>query len=233
MTEQSQPLIANLAATGDDHETTSKGKALSSVISTRSPTGLLDLPPELRLMIYRLLLVRPHDLNPEIWASGPQPSVGLLRTNRLLHREAFHVLYGENKFENYLQSPHDSLARFPRLINTIRNLRVSIPLYLGNPGIEKFSKYMHHFGNSSIIRGTLSVDIDFGSTNPPFSDSLIQALGRCNRFKNIELQIDQDGTLNHTLDTLEDLKNALESVLGDADNFNREERMLRFHPIHR
>lgn len=51
----------------------------------------LDLPPELRLWIYRELLVVDNSRTGKVHAA-------LLRTSRLIHKEAKPVLYGENKF---------------------------------------------------------------------------------------------------------------------------------------
>lgn len=50
MTESSQELIANLAATGNEPVVE---KATSETQTTRSKPGFLDLPPEVRLIIYR------------------------------------------------------------------------------------------------------------------------------------------------------------------------------------
>lgn len=51
----------------------------------------LDLPPEVRLWVYRELLVVDNSRTGKVHAA-------LLRTSRLLYKEAKPVLYGENKF---------------------------------------------------------------------------------------------------------------------------------------
>lgn len=69
----------------------SEDQAVVEAISTRSPTGLLDLPTELRLLIFRHLFACPYDSDTSPWVPGPSRPVGILRTSRLIHREAFDV----------------------------------------------------------------------------------------------------------------------------------------------
>lgn len=68
---------------------------------TRSGPGLLDLPAELRLMIFRHLLVSPDDIELVSWAPKLGFSLDLLRKSKLIHREASDVLYGENHYCDY------------------------------------------------------------------------------------------------------------------------------------
>ena len=70
-------------------------------------SGAVDLPPEIRLMIYRHLLVRSDPL-PQLgpfWSDEPRPAWNILRTCRLIYREASDVLYTENTFHGFFWYP--------------------------------------------------------------------------------------------------------------------------------
>lgn len=62
---------------------------------------ILRLPPELRLQIYRLLLLSDQTVRMTWCHAIPRPNClfpTILRTCRLIHNEAMSVLYGENVF---------------------------------------------------------------------------------------------------------------------------------------
>lgn len=63
-----------------------RNQAVSNAKSTRSRLGLLDLPLELRLMIYRHLLVDPHTLDHFLIAPGYRPFVHLGQVRRFTER---------------------------------------------------------------------------------------------------------------------------------------------------
>lgn len=72
---------------------------MSSHIDLSSP--ILRLPPELRLKIYRLLLLSNQTVRMEWIPNNPCPNClfpAVLRTCRFIHDEAMDVLYGENVF---------------------------------------------------------------------------------------------------------------------------------------
>lgn len=76
---------------------TSGNQAVVEVISTRRPLGLLDVPPEFRLTIFRHLLIAPNGLWLVDWSGIPRPPVDILRSSRVIYREALEVFYGENR----------------------------------------------------------------------------------------------------------------------------------------
>lgn len=61
---------------------TSASQAVVTVPSIRSSPGLLDLPPELRVMIFRHLLVEPDGVDLDWGITPRRHSLGILRTNR-------------------------------------------------------------------------------------------------------------------------------------------------------
>lgn len=222
-------------------ETSLENQAGANVISTSSPPGLLDLPPELRFMIFRYLLVCPRRVDFGRWESDPSVSVAILRTCKCIHREAYDVLYRENQFQlpNYMWLPFHSVTRFRRALDTMQNIYVGIPPSFGIL-IQTFLSHIHHFGDTSIIRGTLTVDFFIGRLNSRRHRLaawatplrwLVRALGRFTHFKTIELHISQFDCRDRIFDVLEYLEAALEPVLGHSDHGSREGHGLRFHPL--
>ena len=66
-----------------------------------SSPPILRLPPGLRLKIYRILLLSEQTVRMKWLSNNPRPDClfpAVLRTCRLIHREAMGFLYGENVF---------------------------------------------------------------------------------------------------------------------------------------
>lgn len=236
MTEKKDRPVANLTASENEpdlDEATPENQAVANVVSIPRPQGLLDLPPEIRLMIFRHLVAFPHVLDLGYWSLWPLPSVDILRTCRVIYEEAFHVLYAENRFSNCFMTLHYSLPRFPQVLNTIRNLYVSIDMEWKWAEVEDFLELMHHFGNEnpSVIRGTLTIDFDLNDPSVRPLEWFIRALGRFTNFRIIELHFYICGMRDRIFDVLEYLELALEPMLGRSEYPSREGKGLRFHPV--
>lgn len=93
---------------------------MSGSHSSRIPCPLLQVPPEIRLHIYNLLLpctVNAKSLGKNHEAAWLPGNTAVLATNRQIHREAAAVLYGQNDFlvgVNY----ESVLFRFRRLLKS-------------------------------------------------------------------------------------------------------------------
>lgn len=223
---------------------TSGDEAVEEVIATRNPTGLLDLPAELRSMIFHHLLVCP--VKSRIWlmtrSSGVRRPVEILRTSKLIYREAFDVLYRENNFANCLLSKSNFLRRFPRVIDAIQNIYFKIDLDPVNVPFDGFLRSMRYFGNPSIIRGTLTIDFWFGAFHKrPLKVCMsplrwfVRALARFTNFRTIELNLydfDMVDAPERVMRVLDSFKAGLESVLGRiTESTNNRGNSLRFHPL--
>lgn len=236
-----QPVASSSAPESqpDIDEATLGNEAVANVISTRNPMEFLDLPRELRFMIYRHLLVRPHSL--EITSVHPKPrlAVNVLRTSKLIHREASDILYRENRFTNCAMSPYESLTPFPRIVDTIQNTNVGL---LIKPQeflpLKGFLKFMHYFGTPSITRDTLRINfVVLTSSARPVEEFRIplrwlrRALGRFTNFRTVELQIWHYRAQNRFFDILDFFEAALAPVLGPAETSADPRDGLRFHPL--
>lgn len=254
MTESTNEAIANVAATQNEpdvDEPTSESQPAPNTITTPSrPVGFLDLPAEVRLMIYRQVLLDTDDSHLPAGFAYLCPSslsLALLKTCRLIHNEAFHVFYGENQFEECFESEdyHYYLPCFPRIIDTIQNILLTIKFALEDPWYQ-LARYVRYFGDPSVTRCTLTVEIEPFSHDVRFPKWLIRALGRFTNFSIIELQVhyhhpyDEDHA--NTPAALEYLKKALEPMLGHAEciipdskdmslYLVNHETTLRFEPI--
>lgn len=241
-----QPLANSIALESKSADkATSEHQAVAEVKSTRSPKGLLDLPPELRLLIYRHLLV-PYDLQHlrRVWLPGPELHVNILRTSRLIHREAFAVLYRENNFASVAWY-EEALTQQPRVMATIQNVGVEVEL--DDPvAVELFLKVSRYFGNPSVARGTFTFvccleDGDFRDLR-----WIARELYRLSNFRTLEIYF-CDSFCSHDLSPMLDsgysnelspildyFKTALEPALGRAKRTEPrrwEESDLLFHPL--
>lgn len=250
MTERNHQPAVNLTAAENEFDVdqaSTENHAVVNVVPPRSRLGLLDIPPELRCMVYRELLVRPQPIDFVHRISKPLPSVEILRTSKLIYREASYILYKENQFNVGLG--FDCLlplTLFPRVRDTIRDFHIDIPVYFKYQAMEKFLGLMSCFGNPSIIRGTLTISFhlhashihlrasrEFTSFTTSDLNWFVRALGRFTHFETIELRfIHTFDFPDEIFEVFEYLKFGLNPVLGHAeDYYSLEQNNLRFHPV--
>lgn len=134
-------------------------------LSTRSRvTGLFSLPPELRVEVFRHLLFDVHRPMSVYWpVSGYESFPAILGTCRLIRREAWQVLYGENEFFFGLE-PRDSMGEcvleHRQISDTIQNVfwEGGVCLSWEFNSQQVFADCIREFGTPAVItRGTLSI----------------------------------------------------------------------------
>ena len=181
-------------------------------------------------MIFRHVLVCPWGIFLTGWSRMPRPSVAILRTSRLIYREAFEVLYRENQFNNLWGNWHHLTTPLSQVMATIQNIRINISVNSNQRGISigKFLEHLTHFGDPSITRGTLTVFFHFGGPKIRPLQWFIKALGRFTNFRTVEVRFASFLSLHRLLEMSVYISHALQPVLGPADS-NVEH--LRFHPI--
>ncbi|KAK3293316.1 uncharacterized protein B0H64DRAFT_210248 [Chaetomium fimeti] len=107
----------------------------STQMAVNTPIGFLDLPSELRNMIYDLALFHEESIDACYNCYGRERrTTGLLRANQLIYREASSVLYGRNCFNFVLAEP-DQLASFfkqigPNNASYIQHVSIQFPQFL-------------------------------------------------------------------------------------------------------
>lgn len=257
MAEQIDQHVANLTASeheSDVDEAISENETVVNVVSTRRPFRLLDLPLELRLIIFRHLLFQPQGINigdyPWLPSSRSRFDLAIFRTCRLIREETYQVFYGENQFNNFLGSRadpiildgFDGLSPFPQLADRIQNMHIEVNIrcqLLRSFTTHKFLHFMPHLGDPSFLHGTLVVDFSEDCRSAKFSSFLkwfARALGRFTNFRTVKLIFDR-GFLNRvgsadTFDPARYFKLALEPVLGRAEDVTPGRNDgLRFHPV--
>lgn len=243
MAEPNDQPIANSTAleneSGTD-EDTSGNQAVVDVVSTHNPVGLLDLPPEVRLIIFRYVLVQHQDIDVSFSARRirPEPCLSILETNRLIHREAFAVYWRENLFVNFLGRMHHSLKYFPQIADTIQHIRVTeVNLAFPYAEVQNFRQFRSYMANPSITRGSFTIHFTLDGVGFRWFRPLrwfIRALSRFTNFRTINLHVWYRYLSVHdvTFEVLECLKLALEPVFGSAINLSSQgDGLLRFHPL--
>ena len=203
--------------------------------STSSQLGLLFLPAELRVEIFRHLLRHDRCISTS-WLSTPlEPNPAILNTCKLIRQEALEVMYGENTFSVSWLHPEYSMLSNPLIKDTIQNVYCQVP-FSNLPFRARIGliNTLREFGSPETIRGTLSVVFN---VNDPESNHLlpplIRAMRRFANFRTVRIQI-----LDVWDQVLEDrfflqfsglIKDILEPVFGPAENLDDKSGLV-FRP---
>lgn len=212
-------------------------RSVMNEASTSSERGLLSLPPELRVIIYRHLLVEGRPLSTYWRAACYEPFPAILDTCRLIRREAFQVLYGENVFFIGLKHPQISILSNRRIADTIQHVRYAVYLYgpsVPLPRRLNFLHLIHEFGSQAIIRDTLQVVfhvVVVGLDLPTPMRLYAAGLGRFTNFRTVRFEFvehsdDTEGTCAPLAEMYELL---LTPKFGPAESFANG-CVLEFHP---
>lgn len=235
MTESNTQLVAILTASRTQpavDEITSEEENFANTVSTGSPTELLDLPTEIRLMIFRHLLVYSQPRQDGLWARSTPGAhfLSILRTNRLIYREAFDVMYRETQFTSCLSR---LLLPPPQFLETIQHIHQNLFTWCRVGAKDTLLRIMQCFGAScdGVQRGSLTLDFRFFRSTVRPLKWFIRALGRFTNFRTIELHFYHSDVRDRNLHVIEYFEHALEPILGHSKYSSREGRGLLFDPI--
>lgn len=159
------------------------GQIMVNIPSNPHWPGFLSLPSEVRIMIYRHMFHWPvviglYNLkSSKPGTSQTKPVPPLLATCKLIYKEAFEVLWGENCYI-WPGSPHPLLlpSIYQRIVDTIQNLEVNLSPESGSPAY--LIKLIREFGSSTTIRGVLDVKFSLYSTRP-FDQKILRRYLTC------------------------------------------------------
>ncbi|KAK5941161.1 Glycosylphosphatidylinositol (GPI) anchor assembly protein [Knufia obscura] len=172
-----------------EHDLKPQAESITSEsANAQSVSSLMQLPPEIRLMIYRLLLKSPQPIRPRFdptRKAGEEPydqqvdlSSQLLRTCRKIYWEASEVLYQENTLIIYCSS-------WGHRLSTSHILDTSIEMpgdVLQTPAdVSNLLSCAHTYGYKQ-----------YGSLNAVARDALINVWPSLLRFKLVHLILDQE-----------------------------------------
>lgn len=233
--EQSEIRGADLENRSVTNEVASEDATTTNVISTRSELGILSIPAELRVLVFRHLLLEHRPLSTYWLGSGYQPFPAIFETCALIRREAFQVMYEENFFFIGLMHPRLSILNNRQIGDTIQNVRVEA--YLSNPFPQprrlNFIHVIREFGSPAITRGTLHIIYHLSRNNPINLLAWFAAgLGRFTNFRIIRIEFVNSFPPVEGICTLlsEIHEEAFMSVLGPAEFF-ADRRVVQFQPL--
>jgi hypothetical protein len=193
--------------------------------TTKPPTTLLSLPSELRNKIFELALVRQNSINPwNDWDQFEEFTVGLLRTNRTILREASSIFYTQNHFDFTMGNPRN-IASFLEQIGSnnasyIRHICIEFPTFrsmdLGNVVISEDSRsiladihrYCTNLGTlTTSLYSTNAAELDLEALdNNHIVDEAIMLVHAAFRAlpstPEIILEVYKDGPSGHTRDLM-------------------------------
>jgi hypothetical protein len=189
----------------------------------RTPIGFLDLPSEVRNMIYELALVRKRLVRPyKYYYEEPYDVFGLLCASRSINREASSIFYGRNNFDFDNVEP-DVLAAFLQQIGVnnaayIRHVSIFFPVSFdyGPDGVTFDDQTMDALRNSCVNLNALTavlIDADvmeYTLEEGDDADLVMEALNRANisfgmfpSLQNITVEIHGDRLMGYAQDTME------------------------------
>ncbi|MCJ1466493.1 hypothetical protein MMC07_005112 [Pseudocyphellaria aurata] len=141
----------------------------TNTISMNSRIELLSLPPEVRVLVYRHLLVQDHPISTNWQYSTnspfPLPSPPILNTCELIRQEAFQVMYAENTFFIGVMHPAVSILNNRQISDIIQNVHYEARLNSTSPHLRRvsFIHLIREFGSPAIIRRALTIIFRVGA----------------------------------------------------------------------
>ncbi|MCJ1469531.1 hypothetical protein MMC07_008164 [Pseudocyphellaria aurata] len=194
----------------------------------------LSLPAELRMIVYRHLLVEQDPIS-----TDHQPFPPMLITCELIRNEAFRVMYEENTFFIGRLHPTTSILNNREIHDTIQNVDFKARLST-LPGDRhrvrtKFVHVVREFGVPEIIRNTLYVTFRVGPYgNNPLLQWISKGLPVFTNFKTIRFEF-VPSSLSIRAHELCPLLCAVHErnfvpVFGPAESFAQGRGVL-FHPL--
>lgn len=166
----------------------SENSSAADNMSTSSRVGFFSLPPEVRVLVYRHLLL---ELFPLAMYLPAAVFPAILNTCKLIRREAFQVHFGENTFCLGLLLPRLSILSIQPIRDTVRNIDILVLLNDPSPNRSKLSfiHLIHELGSQTKTRGTLLIDF---VAKPPVRIDLLswyaRGLPRFTNFRTIRVE---------------------------------------------
>lgn len=221
-------------------------QAVSNIAAGNQPTSartsLLDLPPELRVMIYRYVLRLPFDItyDPNFWSCPRmQAWTSILFTSRLIRRESIAAFFSENTFDFGPDFSRLSVVPSQRFSNMIQNFTALVNIYRPSPSRlrEEFAEIIRTVEDPAIVRGIFTVTFALypQDLERPLIDFYLGLLCRLTHFRTVRVDFLYDIEPSpYTVAMNCDLvNNALRSVLGPATFSGIASQLLLgliFHP---
>lgn len=227
---------------GSDHsgnlsaanEQIAASSSIQTHISANSRMGLLSLPPELRVMVYRHLIVQDHPISTDWQYSTNSPPI--LDTCELIRQEVFQVMFAENTFFIGVMHPAVSILNDPQISAIIQNVRYEARLNSTSPHPRKlnFIHVLREFGSPAIVRSTLTIIFHVGACgNNDLLSWFNRGLARLTNFRTVQFEFVPYSAHKRAHRLCPEICNGHEKrfapVFGPAESFANG-RGLLFHP---
>ncbi|KAM0270860.1 hypothetical protein ACHAQH_009286 [Verticillium albo-atrum] len=137
-------------------------------MASHEKIGFLNLPSELRVIIYEVLLSSEDLISPNAFYLRAKYTPALLRLNKTIHREASSVLYGQNCFDFSDSDPSEAESFFEQIGTTnasyIKHVMIIFPRFLhlesGNVTLEDESVDMlAHVRNACVNLSSITTSL--------------------------------------------------------------------------
>ena len=196
-------------------------------------TGLLSLPTEIRVRVFRFLFLDELPAN-HVWSEIAQvPFPPVLNASMQLRREALQALYDENIF--FVGFLHPRLSEVPYVLpsDTISSLHFNVRLNDKSPAYCNkliFITAILQYGSPDIIRGMLSIIFQV-HPNDEHIAWFTRSLARFTNFRTIQLEFwpFERSANSRCLELIREHEEILASSLGPARILTGGYGMV-FHP---
>lgn len=167
-----------------------ENSSTTDLAPSSSGPGLLSLPPELRVLVFRHLLLIDRPLSTYWPHTLRAPFLAILDTSPLIRQEAFQIFYGENTFAISWLHPRYSILNNRRVADTIQNVQFDVHLNDPSPWWRQlnFVNVIRQFGSPAIARGTLTLIFSVESYENDWLTWFTRALPRFTNFHTLRIK---------------------------------------------
>ncbi|MCJ1267500.1 hypothetical protein MMC22_007385, partial [Lobaria immixta] len=174
----------------DTNQVASENISAANIVSISHQVSFLSLPAELRVLIFRHLLLSSCSLSTYWDGTDSECFPAILNTCRLIRREAYQVYFGENTFCDFFKLPRLSILNIRPIRDTVQNIQFVV--WLNGPSSPQaklsFIRMIHELGSPTDARGTLFMNFFVGNARNDVLSWYAKGLPRFTNFRTIRVE---------------------------------------------